>query len=232
MTVEPEIAARAVPAERPSTFSDRMGRRALAPQRVERYSRFVSRMKLLMPASALALLLLVAVWPRIQAAVERVRLPFPRLDIREARDLRMVNMRYAGVDRHDRPFTITAETARQRPGKDDVVELDGPKADMTTESGTWLAVNSYTGLYQPQSQLLDMFGEVDLFQDKGNEFHTDSAHIDMGKGTAEGSDPVEGHGPFGTIKAEGFRIENRGTVMVFLGKSHLVLAPQQLKAEP
>jgi len=198
--------------------------------RVARYSRFVTRMKLLMPSLAVGLLLLVAVWPRIQAAMEHVRIPIPRLDTSAARDLKMVNMRYAGFDRHNRPYSVTADVARQRPGKDDTVELDSPKADMTTENGTWIAVQSYTGLYQPQHQLLDLFGDVEVFQDKGNEFHSDSMHVDMAKSTAESSDPVEGHGPFGTIEAQGFRMEDRGAVIYFLGKSHVTLRDDQLEA--
>jgi lipopolysaccharide export system protein LptC len=199
--------------------------------KVERYSRFVTRMKLLMPTTAFGLLLLVAVWPRIQSAVERVALPLPHIDTSAARDLKMVDMHYAGFDKHNRPFTITAEVARQRPGKDDTVDLEGPKADMTTENGTWIAVDSYAGLYQPNAQLLDMFGNVEMFQDKGNEFHSDSMHVDMGKGTAETSDPVDGHGPFGTIQAEGFRMEDRGDTIYFLGKSHLTLSASQIAAQ-
>ena len=196
--------------------------------RVKRYSRFVTRMKLLMPTMAVGLLLLVAVWPRIQAAMEHVSVSIPRLDTSAARDLKMVDMRYSGFDRHNRPYTVTADVARQRPGKDDTVELDAPRADMTTENGTWIAINSYTGLYQPQHQLLDLFGKVDIFQDRGNEFHSDSMHVDMGKSTAESSDPVEGHGPFGSIAAQGFRLEDRGAVIYFLGKSHVTLRDDQL----
>lgn len=196
--------------------------------RVERYSRFVTRMKVLMPATAAGLLLLVAVWPRIQAALERVTIAIPRIDTSAAHDLKMVNMRYTGFDKRNRPYTVTADTARQRPGKDDTVELDGPKADMTTENGTWIALQSYTGLYQPQHQLLDLFGDVEIFQDKGNEFRADSMRVDMGKSTAESNDPVEGHGPFGSIRAEGFRMDDRGGVIYFLGRSHLTLRNDQL----
>jgi len=199
--------------------------------RVARYSRFVTRMKLLMPAMAVGLLLLVAVWPRIQAALDHVTIAIPHLDTSAAHDLKMVNMRYAGFDRHNRPYTITADVARQRPGTDETVELDAPKADMTTENGTWLAVQSFTGLYQPQHQMLDLFGNVEIFQDKGNEFHSDSMHVDMGHSTAESGDPVEGSGPFGTITAaKGFRMEDRGAVIYFLGKSHLTLRDDQLEA--
>ena len=230
MTVGPDTIAAPV-VDRPFGPTSSLQRRTRSPGSIYRYSRFVAWMKLALPAAAAALVMLLVVWPRIQSAVEKIKL-LPHIDLSEARDLRMVNLHYAGVDKHDRPFTVTAESARQRPEVDDLVELEGPKADMTTESDSWIALNAYAGLYRPQSQLLDLFGNVDVFQDKGNEFVTDSAHIDMAKGTAEGSDPVEGHGPFGTIRAEGFRIENQGEVVIFTGKTELLLEQHRAKEEP
>ncbi len=231
MSVGPDIAEGAPIAERPFGPTSSLQRRTRATWPIHRYSRFVAWMKVALPCAAVALLLLVAVWPRIQSAVERLQ-KLPRIDLSQARDLRMVNLHYSGTDRHDRPFTVTAEAARQRPEVDDLVELEAPKADMTTQNDTWLALTAYSGIYRPQSQLLDLFGNVELFQDKGNEFKTDSAHIDMSKGSAEGDDPIEGHGPFGTIEAEGFRIENQGEVIVFTGKARLFLEPREAKEQP
>ena len=88
---------------------------------------------------------------------------------------------------------------------------------LTTTGGNWLELSADTGLYQPQPQLLDLFGNVALFQDKGNEFHSSSAHIDMDAGTAEGDDPVTGQGPFGNVAAQGFRILDRGDTIIFTG---------------
>jgi len=231
VTVSPDIADRAPVADRPFGPTSSLQRRTRTTGPIHRYSRFVAWMKLALPTAAVALLLLVAVWPRIQAAVDRLS-KLPRLDLSEARDLRMVNLHYAGVDKHGRPFTVTADTARQRPEVDDLVELEGPKADTTTAGNTWIALTAYTGLYRPQSQLLDLFGNVEVFQDKGNEFVTDSAHVDMGKGNAQGDDPVEGHGSFGSIKSEGFRIESQGDVIIFTGKTELLLEQHEAKEEP
>ncbi|HEV3177852.1 MAG TPA: LPS export ABC transporter periplasmic protein LptC [Stellaceae bacterium] len=231
MSVGPDIAGAAPIAERPFGPSSSLQRRTRTSWPIHRYSRFVAWMKLALPTAAVALLLLVAVWPRIQSAVERLH-KLPRIDLSQARDLRMVNLHYSGKDRHDRPFTVTADAARQRPEVDDLVELEGPKADMTTQNDTWLALTAYSGVYRPQSQLLDLFGNVELFQDKGNEFKTDSAHIDMAKGSADGADPIEGHGSFGTIEAEGFRIENQGDIIIFTGKARLLLEPHEAKEQP
>jgi lipopolysaccharide export system protein LptC len=193
---------------------------------IRSYSRFVQRAKLILPGVAVLLLLLIGVWPRLAAVVERVNFQLPRLDLTEARQLRMVDPRYAGIDRQNRPFVLTAEAAKQAPKADDLVTLDGPKGDLTTLNSNWLEVTADAGTYLPTPQLLDLFGNVELYQDRGNEFHTDSAHLDLLNGTGEGHDPVDGHGPFGHVNAEGFKMYDRGDVIIFTGKSKLDLLPR------
>jgi len=199
-----------------------------------RYSRFVSLAKRVLPATALALLLLVAVWPRIQMAIDGLHIAAtPKIDASEAREVRMVDAHYAGVDRENRPFTVTAEVAHQAPkSSDDAISLDGPKADLTTSTGNWNELTAYVGLYQPQAQLLDLYGNVELYQDRGNEIHSDSVRIDMAQGTAVSHDPVEGQGTFGHVNAEGLRILNRGDVIIFTGHTTLDLAPHAGKTAP
>ena len=191
-----------------------------------RYSRFVAFAKRLLPAAAVALLLLVAAWPRFEGTLLNLRLQLPRLDLTEARDLQMVAARYSGVDRDNNPFIVTADVARQKPKLDDLVTLERPKGDLTTQGGSWLELSADTGFYQPQPQLLDLFGNVALFQDKGNEFHSTSAHVDMAAGTAEGDDPVTGQGPFGNVTAQGFRMLDRGGTIIFTGRATLEMQPR------
>jgi len=66
--------------------------------------------------------------------------------------------------------------------------------------------------------------------DRGDEFHTDSARIDLAHSSAESDDPVTGQGPFGRVTAAGFRVRDRGATIIFTGHSNLELAPAQQKA--
>ena len=209
----------------PDALAPRPGA-ARQPLAGRRYSRFVYLAKLGLPIAACALLLLVAVWPRLQTVFESAHFPAPRIDVSEAGDLHMAQARYTGLDRNNRPFTITAELARQKPDLQGLITLEKPKGDLTTTAGNWLELSANTGLYQQQPQLLDLFGQVALFQDKGNEFHSTTAHIDMAAGTAEGDDPTTGQGPFGNVTADGFRILDRGATIIFKGHAKLDIEPR------
>jgi lipopolysaccharide export system protein LptC len=139
----------------------------------------------------------------------------------------MVQPRYVGVDRQNRPFVMTADSARQMfPDNNDMIGLEGPKADLTTANGGWNEVTGFTGTYQPQPQIMEMFGDVTLFTDRGDEFHTDTAHIDLATNITQGHDPVNGQGPFGHIESQGgFRSQDRGATIFFFGHTNLWLAP-------
>jgi lipopolysaccharide export system protein LptC len=195
------------------------------------HSRFVQRGRWILPVLAVTLLLLVGTWPEIKAMIDRLHFTVPRIDISEARNLRMVDPRYTGIDKDNRPYVLTASTANQVSQSDDIISLDVPRADMTTNTGNWVEVTGYTGTYQPQPQLLDLYGDVELYQDRGNEFHTDSARLDIASGTALGTDPVTGQGPFGHVTAEGFAMYQRGDVIDFTGKTNLTLLPRPKAAE-
>lgn len=195
------------------------------------HSRFVQRTRWILPALAISLLLLVGTWPEIKGLIDRLHFSVPRIDLSQARNLRMVNPRYSGIDKDNRPYTLTATAATQKSQSDELVSLDAPRADMTTNSGSWIEITGYTGTYQPQPQLLDLYGDVELYQDRGNEFHTDSAKLDIANGSANGSDPVTGHGPFGHVTAQGFAMYQRGEIIDFTGKTNLTLLPRAKEAE-
>jgi lipopolysaccharide export system protein LptC len=187
------------------------------------YSRRVALLKRVLPAIGLGLLLLVAAWPRLGPLLDKVRFAFPLIDRRDARELRMINPRYAGIDRLNRPYVLTAATGRQMPQRDDLMSLDRPRGQIIAHGGAKVVLTAATGVYQTQSKLLDLFGAVTLTHQNGTRFITQTAHIDFPTETASGHEPVAGRGPSGDITAEGFRILEKGDTIVFTGRSHLVL---------
>jgi lipopolysaccharide export system protein LptC len=187
------------------------------------YSRRVALLKRVLPAIGIGLLLLVGAWPRLEPLLDSMRLTLPVLERRDARELRMVDPRYAGIDRLNRPYVLTAGTARQMPGQDDLMSLDRPRGQLIAHGGAKVVLTAASGVYQTQSRLLDLFGNVTLTRDDGTRFVTQAAHLDLAAETANGHDRVSGHGPSGNITAEGFRILDKGDTIIFTGRSHLLL---------
>ncbi len=198
----------------------------------DRYSRRVALLKRALPVLGVMLLVLVAVWPQLGPLLETVRLGLPVIDLREARELRMLNPRYAGVDRFNRPFVVTSAVGRQVPNRDDLMSLEQPRAEMTMHRGALVVVTAATAMYQTQAQLLDLFGEVNLVHENGTRFVTKTARVDVSASTAEGHDPVTGHGPSGDIAAQGFRVLDKGNTVIFTGTSNLLLRGTKPSVDP
>ena len=195
-----------------------------------RYSMFVGLMKVVLPAMAAALILLVIAWPQLTKDRTRFSLGVANLGQDQIETLSMLNARFDGIDEKNRPYTVTADVAVQSPRDESIVDLELPKADMIMTDGSWLALTARSGRYDRDLEQLDLTGEVSLFHDKGFELRTEFARIDLDKGTAEGDQPVEGHGGAGTINSEGFHVSERGQRILFTGRSHLILRPEAQEA--
>jgi lipopolysaccharide export system protein LptC len=193
---------------------------------VRTYSRFVTMMKVLLPVIALVLIVLVVAWPYLKINDARFNIGFTALKVGNVEDPAMINPRFQGADKDRQTFSITADIAKNLLKGGKSVELEMPKADISLEDGSWLVLTAKSGIYVRQDETLTLNDQVNLFHDSGYEFRTESAVIDLTKGTASGTVSVAGQGPFGNLKAEGFHLVDKGKTIYFIGKSNLTIYPR------
>jgi lipopolysaccharide export system protein LptC len=189
-----------------------------------RSNRLVGMMKLLLPATAVALIGLIVAWPQLKTE-GRFPLGPARINPNDAEVVRMVNARFHGTDEHGSPYAVTAVSATQPTGAPNVIQMEEPKADMTMQDGTWVALTAAAGVFHRDRHQVMLSGGVNVFHDQGYEFRSASAEVDLKGGTAVGNERVEGQGPFGQIQSEGFRILDRGHRLIFTGKARMTMLP-------
>lgn len=197
-----------------------------------RYTRFVGTMKLILPLVAGLLITMVIAWPQIgeqPATLQLAAAPVP-VEGPEGGQ-KVINARFAGRDRNDQPYVVTADEARQPNTNSKRVQLKNPKADITLKSGAWVAATAPRGEYSTEDSVLTLDGGISLYRDDGYEIRTKSATIDLERGIARGANRVVGSGPSGTSAANGFRILNKGQRVLFTGKSKLVLQNKRTGAK-
>ena len=192
-------------------------------KRMRNHSRFVSAMKVALPVLAMVLVTLIFVWPKLQASDNRFQVGFAAIKAHEAGNPSMMNPRYVGLDDRQQPFTVTADLARNVMQTDRPVELEVPKADLSQADGSWVVLTAQTGSYAREQRQLDLEGDVNLFHDSGYEFKTASVRIDLATGTAHGTVPVAGQGPFGDLRAEGFHLDKGKRVINFTGRARVIM---------
>jgi lipopolysaccharide export system protein LptC len=188
-----------------------------------RASRLVAFMKLVLPAAALAIVALTFAWPQFLPDKREIRIGDVKMTGVNVDGLVMDNPRFVGTDAELRPYQVTAASASQRGKTDQLVYLAAPKADILMKSSGWVAITAQAGIYDKKSETMDLSGGVTLFYDRGYQFASESARVDMRAGTAEGRQPVIGHGDGGRVEGEGFQLFDRGARIIFTGRSKAVL---------
>jgi len=187
------------------------------------YSRFANSMRIALPLVAVVIVVLVIAWPQLTEEPNKFSLNIYNVATGETAAQQIINARFTGTDAENRPYSVSADTASQVKNAPDMVDLAFPKAEITLQSGAWLAVSAETGTFNRKMQVLNLQGAVSLFHDMGYDLRTSAADIFMKQGTASGNKPVSGQGPIGTVQSAGFRILDGGKRVLFNGKSRLVL---------
>lgn len=190
------------------------------------YARAIRLLKLIMPTVAAILIGAVAAWPQLRSNDNELPLAAAKVSPEEIENLAMINARFMGIDGRNQPFAVTAEMATEVSPRSQQVRLTAPKADITLENGTWVALTADYGVFRQADQTVELDGHVNMFHDAGYEFETATAFVDMAQGAAFGFEPIDGQGPFGTIVAEGFQVFDEGERVIFTGNATLVLRPK------
>lgn len=135
----------------------------------------------------------------------------------------MKNARYHGLDKNNQPYNMIAVTASQRDA--DTMDLKQVSSDISLASGRWLSLSADNGVFFSKTKLMDLSGNIEMFDDQGYEFRTEHLHLNIDKKTATTIDPVKGQGPMGTLNAVGADMDGVTGIMEFHGPVFVTLYP-------
>jgi len=218
MTLEPEQLEdlndqTATPVADPLSFIRPRLKRPLG----EGHSRLVKALRSILPLAAFMVLVALVVWPMI--ANKKIQ----AIAVSNIPDLVIKNLRLTGLDNKNEPYSLSALKTTRPGGLKNIYDLDQPQGDITLANGAWVAGQAHYGRYDQDTRKLWLGGDVQLFQDKGNQFTTDEAEINLNTNDAWGDKPVLIQGDFGTIRGNGFRMMDSGNVMVVTGPASATL---------
>ena len=197
----------------------------------DNYTRFVQIMKVALPALAILITFVVVVWAKLAASTDGFRIGYAAITPDQVKNLRMSNARFFGVDSSNNPYSVTADSGAQRSDNADVIDMENPKADFVSHGGATIFISADHGVFHQQSQMLDLQGNVSLYHESGYELHTQLAHINLKTNSAEGDQPIDGHGPQGRLDGQGFKMLDRGERIVVQGRSKVNLSGAHTKGD-
>jgi lipopolysaccharide export system protein LptC len=186
-----------------------------------KWSKFVRRMRLVLPVIALVLFGVVFVWSDVQRnniiPVQDVSI-VPTIGQNE-----LVNPRFESTDSDNQPYTITAKRAVQNKDDESLVMLDEPVGDLKLNSGEKVGVKADRGSFRQDNKVLLLRGKVLLTHDQGYRLETEELDIDLTKNTALSKTEVAGEGPEGTLASKGLEGQADSGRLIFNGPAKLVL---------
>jgi lipopolysaccharide export system protein LptC len=218
MAIQPDPPRDIQPSDaRPLSFiSPRTTRRA-ERARDFRTTRLIGRLRFFLPATGAMLLIVLVAWPWIDP--NKIR----SMVVKNIPDLVIEHLHFTGLDSKNQPYSMIAARATRPGGLQNIYDLDKPEGEITLTSGSWVAGKALYGRYDQSKRQLWLGGDVQLFHDKGYQFTTDEAQVDIDDDNAWGEKPVLIQGDFGEIRGKGFRVLDSGKVVVVKGPAKAII---------
>jgi len=190
----------------------------------QRYSRFVRVMKVTLPLVAFSLIVLVVAYSMLGRDTQNVKVVYEQRN-GGTDDRQLISPRLTGTDGRGQPFTVTAKTATQAPGKTQRMSFNSVMGDITMQDKSWLTLEGTRGLLDTEAKTLDLYDTINIFSDKGYECHTSMARYDFGAGVLKGDQPINCQGPLGLITAKSFEGLKDPGQMTFMGGVETTIYP-------
>lgn len=174
---------------------------------MDRYSRFIALMRVVLPLAALAILSTLFLLSRNTDLT--AELPFAEAEIRErTRDRAVSDVLFSTVTGDGDEVTVSAATfaaSRTNINQSDATEL-WAQIDLTNE--TRITMSSDTGIINLLDRAVDLNGNVQIITSTGYDIRSDAVNGVFANGTRfETPGPVQAKLPMGTLDAGNLRFE-------------------------
>lgn len=203
--------------DRPLSFIQPRETQRVVKARSSRHTSTVGWLRIGLPVFAVIVLVSLVLWPMIRPNTVKTAV------IKNIPDLVIDNLHFTGLDSKNEPYSLTALKATRPSGAQNLYDLDEPEGEITLANGAWVDGKSLRGRYDQDGRRLWLGGNVQVFHDKGYQFTTEEAQVNLNENYVWGVKPVLIQGNFGVIRGQGFRLLDSGHIMIVTGPAHAVL---------
>lgn len=190
--------------------------------RFSRYTRFVLYSKWSLAGLALLLMVVLIAWPYFTRDASGVRVSFMNTgSIKHQPGLmpRMNNPRYDSTTAAGDAFVVTGAAAIQQSAT--MIVIEKVQGQLVKKDGSWLSLAADRAEYEQGKNWLVLRGNVNVTNDTGYNFVTQSAMVDTKTMHVVGKEVIEGNGPTGKLLASGFEITDNGKKVHIGGQSRV-----------
>jgi lipopolysaccharide export system protein LptC len=136
--------------------------------------------------------------------------------------------RFEGFDANDRPYSLTAETARRRRENVSLVDLVNPRL----EDAASTVVQAREGVWNADAEVLDLVGDVVMTDAAGYTFTSQKTRMFVKENRVEGQEPLNGVGPIGEARADAYDVLDNGNRIVLKGNVWTRFQAKRKRGDP
>ncbi len=183
-------------------------------------------LKKIVPSLAVIALIALVFWPFVNSKEGSFTLAIDRLDKRDE-NAKLIKPRYVGIDKHNHPVNISAETAFRKNNDDNDYYLKNLLADLKMSDGTGIKIRATSGMFDADVQEITLNGTVEITTE--NNFHliTDHTLFLINEKIATGNHGMTGSTSFGTLRADRFHVDVNQEIIRLKGNVKMHFDPQQ-----
>lgn len=192
--------------------------------KIKMHTRRVLILKRSLPIFAFICVSLMTAWPALIQHKETIEIS--KKEVRRAVNGAKIDMQqvhFFSADDKEQPFRVTAESVQETDPKRKIITLDKPKAEYLMNSGEILYASAPYGFAFQKEEYMYFEQDVHISSKSGYKAVTDAVVVHYKNNKMQGDKPITVEGPSGTLKAQGFLIENKGEHLTFKKKTKSVV---------
>ena len=214
------------PPQKQSRFTPRAKKLRLPSQR--RYP-----LSILLVGVGAVLTLGVASWLGLLANGKDVSLEIKQVKRAETGEVQLTGARYRGLTPAGKPYEITAAKANEAPDGSGRVDMDQPTAILTMRNGSLVNLQSNSGIFNKQTDIVTMTGAVVVTQpDRNLRLDTEALQANLKAGEMHSDVPVQVQDIDRRINADSMQVYDNGARIVFGGAAKMIIKNSSALAPP
>lgn len=191
----------------------------------------INLLKTIVPTLTVVVFISLVLWPILNTKEGSFTLAIDRLEERDE-NAKLIKPRYIGIDKHNNPVNISAETAFRKSNDEKDYYLKNLLSVMKMSDGTGIEIRATNGMFDADAQEITLDGTVNIITESDFKLSTDQALFLINEKIASGENGVTGSTPFGVFKSDKFHVDVDQEIVRLKGNVNLHFNPEKSREKP
>lgn len=195
----------------------------------DKRARLIKLIEIAFPSLAAVLLGLLILMPSLKETKDTVKLDITLPKKSELEKLHMEQSDLTITDKSNKVNHFMADNLDETAPGSKVVKLTNPRGNIPSGEKDSYDIRAPVGYYNQNTNTLTLEQNAVLKYSAGMTAKTEKLSYNFGKNYGESTTPTHGEGYLGTLDSQGFKFYKDQNLMIFTGKTHIVIDEKQLK---